>query len=512
MVSRMQCKKIVLFLCYSSFLYSYDYDLIIIGAGTAGMKAALLAHEMGKKVALIEKDKQSGNRFNHGDVPYRFLYDLVMHIDNNLVLQNNGIAKTTLEYTQLRNYISSYSNDMNRSVRHMLKYTHHIDLLYGSPTFIDDHTLLLGKQAISADKYLIATGSRSYIPPLKGLEEVAYCTQETFFSIKQLPESMLIMGGGPWSIELALVLRVLGVKVTLLVEQPFLLPTFDYELVERLTQFLLSKGIIIQCNVNPVSVCNKDGTTIVTVLNKAGETYTFDTALLCIAGSIVPNTDTLALDKAGVKTYADSDHHMIHYGNIPVAKSILVNNYMQTTVNNIYASGDVTGLQIAQRAAIYQAMIAVHNMFYKEQKAVHYSLVPRVVQLLDKQLVSVGLSEQEAIKQLKDDITIYRYEDTYTHTKDMIRTLFPDFIKCLCDSSGRIVGIHALGKNAQYIVDTVTIGDLLQQFFHNYYARRTVSFDYYDMMHDLSYKCYTDINKKKQENSQGISHFWTLFL
>ena len=505
-------KNFFLFFSYSTCLCAYDYDLIIIGAGAAGMKAAVLAHEMGKKVALIEKNKQLSDRCNHGDVPYQLLYDLVAHINKNELLQENGIVSSTpVDYAQLRHFISTKSKEINRSLRHVLKYTHHIDLLYGLASFVDEHTIVLEKQTISADKYLIATGSRSYIPPLQGLENINYCTQETFFSIKQLPDSMAIMGGGPWSIELALALTVLGVEVTLLVEQPFLLPTFDYELVERLTRFLLTKGITVHCNLTPVSVQKHAEKTVLTMHNKAGKIYTIETTLLCITGNIIPNTDGLALDKAGVKTYSETEHHMIHYGNIPIADSILVNSFMQTTAKNIYASGDITGLQIAQRAGIYQAMIAVYNMFHREQKTVHYTLVPRIIQLLDKQLVSVGLSEQEALKQSSDDMTIYRYEDTHKNNNGMIDTTLPDSVKCLCNASGHIIGIHALGENAQYVVDTVTVGDALQHFFHDYYARRALSFDYYDMMNALSYQCYVDSKKKTQEDRQGVSSFWSLF-
>lgn len=484
---------------------SFDYDLMVIGAGTAGIKAALLAHDMGKKVALVEKNASSGDRFLCGDIPYRALYAAVSHLAGNTELQ----LPTTTDYGVLRDYVRSVSNDAYRSMRSILKHKKQIALLYGNATFIDQHTVRLGNKVVRSRMFLIATGSQPYVPPILGLDQVPYVTQKTFFDLTQLPKSMIFIGGGPWTIEMAAALNALGVHVTLLVAQPYLLPMFDYEMVERVTHILIESGVDIMCNVEAIAV-HKNGTDIiVTTSNKANKVQFWDAEGLCLATGIIPNTDDLELHNAGIKTVTNTDHHLIHYGHIPVQGSVLVNAYLQTTVDTIYASGDVTGLQIVSRSAIYQAMVAVYNMVHPQKIIANYNQIPRSVQLLDLQFASIGLSEQEAIKQLRDDIVIYRYD--YRQSEH----LFLDkhgYIKCLCTRSGEIVGMHAIGKYAQEIVGCVIIGQQLQQVFETSYARRSMSVDYYDPIMYLSYQCYQDTKKRVAHDDRSLfGSLWKFF-
>jgi len=484
---------------------SFDYDLVVIGAGTAGIKAAVLAHDMGKKVALIEKATSSGDRFLCGDIPYRAFYAAVSHIAHNKELQ----LPTTIAYGVLRDYVRSTSNDVYRTICSTLKHKKQIALLYGTATFVDQQTVRIGHKIVRSRMFLIATGSRPYVQPIPGLDQVPYVTQKTFFDLTQLPKSMIFVGGGPWAIEMATVLNALGVQVTLLVAQPYLLPTFDYEMVERVTQILMESGIAIMCNVEPIAVHKNGADIVLTTSNKAHTLQHWHAEGLCLAMGIIPNTDDLALHNAGVKTMTETDHHMIHYGHIPVHGSVLVNAHLQTTANTVYASGDVTGMQIVSRSALYQAMVAVYNMVHAQKMSTNYNQIPRSVQLLDLYFASVGLSEQEAIKQLRDDIVIYRYD--YQQSEN----LFLDkrgYVKCLCTESGEIVGIHAIGQHAQEIVGSVTIGQPLQQFFKTYYARCSMSVDYHDPLMYLSYQCYQDVEKRVVHDDLSLfSNLWKFF-
>src|SRR5208283_3357160 len=216
----------------------YDYDLIVIGGGAGGFVASKFANGLGKKVAMIEKNKLGGECTLSGCIPSKALIKsgIIAHQARNL--KNYGLLT--------KNDIVINADNVMRHVRSVIGkvYDSHqppvfkklgIDVLFGSPHFIDNHTIELEGRSLSAKSFIISTGSSAFIPAIEGIDKVPYLTNSTFFEIGNLPSSMIVLGGGPVGIELAAALNRLGVKVHVVEITESILFKEDRELVNILS-------------------------------------------------------------------------------------------------------------------------------------------------------------------------------------------------------------------------------------------------------------------------------------
>lgn len=416
----------------------YDYDLIAIGAGAGGFVSSKLAAGLGKKVAMIEKDLLGGECTNRGCVPSKALIKA---------------AAVAYQAKHLRNYGLETTGELNLSTRNVMQYVRSavkkvydshpaaafekfgIDVLFGEPRFLDSHRISLGDKILSAKKFMIATGSSAFIPPIEGLASVPYLSNENLFDLETLPASMIILGAGPIGMEMASALNRLGVAITVVEMSSRIMVREDEELARLLADHLVSESVSILTGTKAVRAAQKDGGITLTVEDAQKNRRELQAATILVAVGRKPNVEGLDLEKAGVAW---------------TAKGITTDSYLRTTAPNIIACGDVAGPYQFSHMTEYQAVTAVRNAFLPFRKKVNYDTVAWCT-FTDPEFAHAGLTEQEARARYGDAISVYRHE--YKNT-DRGRTDLAEFgrAKFICDRRGRLLGAHILGERAGELI------------------------------------------------------------
>jgi len=419
-------------------LGKYDYDLVVIGGGAGGFTSSKLARGMGKRVAMIEKDKLGGDCTWHGCVPSKALLKSAK-----VAHQTNRLAKYGLSAGKQLKLDSSGVMSHVRSVVRGVAAGHKaedirkegIDVLFGSPQFIDGHSLKLGAKTLSADKFILCTGSSPFVPPVNGLADTPHLTNANVFDLKKVPASLIVLGGGPIGSELASAFNRLGSKVSLVEKAECVLTREDEELSGMLCKLLAGEGIIFYFGHAAVNVKPSGKQVAVVVEDVTGRKKTLKADQLLVAVGQRPNVDGLALESAGVEFSASG---------------IRLDSHLRTTASNIYACGDVAGAYQFSHLAEYQAVIATSNALLPFKKRVDYGYVPWCT-FTEPELARSGLSEAEARELHGDSIKVYRYE--YSKI-DRARTDVAEegLGKYICDRKGRLLGAHILGARAGELI------------------------------------------------------------
>ena len=416
----------------------YDYDLIAIGAGAGGFVSSKLATGLGKKVALIEKDLLGGECTNRGCVPSKALIKAAAAAHQARHLQDYGL-ETTGELKLSTKNVMQYVRGAVKKV-----YDSHpaaafeklgITVLFGEPRFLDNHRISMGGKVLSAKKFMIATGSSAFIPPLEGLAAVPYLSNENLFDLETLPASMIILGGGPIGMEMASALNHLGVRVTVVEMSDTIMVREDRELAKLLADKLIVDGITLLTGTKAVRVAGNAAGVSLTVEDLQKQRREVQAESILVAVGRRPNVEGMDLEKAGVAS---------------TPKGITTDNYLRTTAANIYACGDVVGPYQFSHMTEYQAVTATRNAFLPFKKKVNYDTVAWCT-FTDPELAHAGLTEEEARERHGDAITVYRHE--YRNT-DRGRTDHAEFgmAKFICDRRGMLLGAHILGERAGELI------------------------------------------------------------
>ena len=376
----------------------YDYDIVVIGAGSAGLVACKLANGLGKKTALIEKRKIGGDCTWFGCIPSKTLIKSANIAHQMTRLQKFGLTPTNPIELDAKNVMSHV-----RAVVEADAATHPaqsyeaegINVFFGSARFIDSHQIEVNDKIISSDKFIICTGSSPTIAAIEGIDKVSFLTNETIFDLEVLPESMIILGAGPIGIEMASALNRLGVSVTVLLRSGRILKKEDAELVDRLTQILRAEGVTILTDTQTKNLSQNQNKIIATIEDKQVQRQIEAESLLVAIGR-KPNITDLDLEKAGVKFDK---------------ASIKVDSHLKTAAKNIYAAGDVVGPYLFTHIAEYEAVVAATNgCFPIPIKKANYENVLWCT-YTDPELARAGLTEEEARAQYGDKIRIYKWEN-----------------------------------------------------------------------------------------------------
>lgn len=240
----------------------FDYDLIVLGGGAAGFVSAKMAQGLGKKVALIEKNRLGGDCTWFGCIPSKTLIKVstIAHQINNTgkfgLLQNTDISPDTdhvMEHVRsvVKRVYDGHTPETFTKIG--------IDIFFGEAQFIDNHRIALGDKILSAIKYMISTGSSPFIPDIQGLDAIPYHTNRTIFDIEKLPASMIVLGGGPIGTELAMAFHRLGVRVHILETADRILIREDRELADMLSLNIQGEGITLLTKIKPLRYFCKNG-------------------------------------------------------------------------------------------------------------------------------------------------------------------------------------------------------------------------------------------------------------
>ncbi len=423
----------------------FDYDLIVIGGGAAGMVSSKLAAGLAKKVALIEHSLLGGECTNYGCVPSKTLIKAanVYHyakeagrMDYGLMVNPDPVPDPANVMDHVRSVVRRVYEGHPRETFEKLG----IDVIIGSPAFIDDHHIEVGGRTLSAESFIIGTGSSAFIPPIEGINTVPYLTNQTIFDLRKLPKSMIVLGGGPIGTELAQALNRLGVQITIVEMGEQILIREEKELRDLLAERLVGEGLHMLTKTKAVRLSRENNGILLNIEHADTGAGTVKAESVLVAVGRKPNLDGLNLEKAGVE-YSP--------------KGIKTDSSLRTTTPNIYACGDTAGPYQFSHMAEYQARIATQNALLPIKKQANYEHCIWCM-FTDPELAHAGLTEDEARERLGNTIKVYRwlYRDTDRGKTD--NEVF-GVSKIICDERYLVLGAHILGSRAGDLIHEIQV-------------------------------------------------------
>jgi dihydrolipoamide dehydrogenase len=399
-----------------------DYDLAIIGAGWAGFNAALRAKSKGLRVALIEKEQIGGTCLNRGCIPTKTLLQSAKIYTLTKKSKIFGIETTTPQpnFMEIQNRKNKIIRQLRKNMEFMLE---GIDFLNLEARILNNDTLEIGQRKINARYILIATGSKPLeLSDLK-FDGKKIISSDEILDLKEVPQSLLIIGGGVIGCEFASLFSTLGCQVSIVELMPQLLPGIDKEIARKIEVIFKKKGIQVNTHTDAKTV----------------DLTPYDLVLLCVGRT--PKTEGLGLDKLNIKSEKGR---------------ILVDEYLKTNIPNIYAAGDCATKTMLAHFAAYQGEIAAENIANPSHPKKADNLnIPSCI-FTDPEIGSVGLTEEEA--RTKDiDIKINKFDFLGS---GMARILdeTEGFIKIVSDKeTDQILGASIIGPRATELIGILTI-------------------------------------------------------
>lgn len=422
---------------------SHDFEVAVIGGGSAGYAAARTAVNAGLKTAVIEGGEQVGGLcILRGCMPTKALLYASEMIHQTRNAHRFGIRtdKVTFDFAEVMNRKRRLIGEFADYRREQLE-TGSFKFIRSSATFNDSHTITLESGSkISAKNFIITTGSVVAPSPLPQLTEVGYLTSNEALSLDRLPKSLIILGGGAVAVEFAQFFARLDVKVTLIQRSSHILKEMDDDATTVIEEVFRREGIDVFTNTRLTTATRKDDLKEVVFEHEGKEKRIAAEDILFALGRI-PNIRGLNLEVANVDTEKGR---------------IKVNTEMQTTSSNIFAAGDCTGLHEIVHIAIQQGEIAAHNIATPDRKkSTDYRLLTNIV-FTEPQMAVVGLTEKMArsqgIRYLAAD---YPFND---HGKSLIMEALDGFVKLLADpQSGEILGGSIVGPMGGELIHEIVV-------------------------------------------------------
>lgn len=411
-----------------------ETDICVIGAGSGGLSVAAAAAAFGVPVVLVEKAKMGGDCLNYGCVPSKALIAAGKRAHAMRTASKFGLAnaRPRVDYAAVHDHIHGVIGAIapNDSVERFTGLG--VRVIKGAGRFTGKDTLVAGSTTIKARRFVIATGSSPMVPPIPGLDRVRFLTNESFFDLKERPEHLMIIGGGPIGMELAQASRRLGAEVTVLEAfQP--LGKDDPELAQIVIDKVAEEGVDIRGGVKVVGVRRIRAGIELTLETAEGKETLVGSHLLVAAGRKA-NLDGLGLDEAGIA------HDK---------RSIQVNKGLKTSNKQVYAIGDVIGGLQFTHVANYHAGLVIRNALFRLPVKVETAHIPWAT-YTDPELAHVGMTEASA-KEAGKDIRVLRWPYAENDRAQAERDT-GGLIKVITDAKGRILGATIVGAHAGEII------------------------------------------------------------
>ncbi len=414
-----------------------DANVVVIGAGSAGLVAALIGTTVKAKAVLIEREKMGGDCLNTGCVPSKALLRSakMRHYFERATdygLQHSGDIKTDFPAVMRRVQKIIARIEPHDSVERFESLG--VECVQGQARIVSPYEVEVGDRVITTGNIIIASGARPFVPPIKGIEQIPYLTSDNVWQLEALPENLLILGAGPIGCELAQAFVRLGSNVTLLDMEPRILPREDEDAAAQVAQQLEADGVNIILNAKAQTA--EEGVLVVQQ-NAAEQRITFEKILVAVGRRA--NTEGLGLEALGLELNRNG--------------TVMVDEYLRTRIPNIYACGDVAGPYQFTHVASYQAWFATVNALFGVVKKfkVDYSVIPWAT-FTDPQVARVGLNEMDAQeKNIAYEVTRYAIDDLDRAIADGEAH---GFVKVLTrpGGSGKILGVTIVGYHASELI------------------------------------------------------------
>jgi len=422
----------------------FDTNMVVIGAGSAGLVTSLIAAATKAKVSLIERHKMGGDCLNTGCVPSKALIRSAKMANYYRRAEEYGLStggsanKVEVNFAAVMERIQDIIKTIepHDSIERFTDLG--VDCITGSAEIIDPFRVKVNGEIITTRNIVISTGARPFVPPIKGIEETGYLTSDTVWELREKPENMLVIGGGPIGCEMAQSFQRLDIQVTQLDMSPRIMPREDEDISLEVQNRFIKEGIDLRLGYKTIEFIKEGEQNILICEDATGQEQRISFDVLLLAVGRKPNTEGFGLDKL----------------NIPLNPNgtIEVNDYLQTRYPNIYACGDVAGPYQFTHTASHQAWYtAVNGLFglFKKFK-VDYSVIPWAT-FSDPEVARVGLNEQEAKAQnIPYEVSQYGIDDLDRAIADGEAH---GFIKVLTvPGRDKILGVTIVGHHAGDII------------------------------------------------------------
>lgn len=416
------------------------FDLIAIGSGS-GLDVANAAAQGGMKVAVIEKDRMGGTCLNRGCIPSKLLIHSADVMETIRTAGTFGIevSGVKVDFQKIVRRTNGIIDPDSEGIRKAFESIDNPMLFHAECKFVGKKEIAVAGKTITADKILIASGTRPGIPKIDGLEGSGFITSDEALRLEKQPKVLTIIGGGYIACELGHFFGALGTKVNIVQRRDVLLVDEDEEVAKRFTE-VFSKKHGVYTGYNPTSVEKKNGNFVLSAKNKQGKEIKIESDQLLVATGRVPNSDTLDLEKTGVKT--------------DKAGFIEVDEYLETSVEGIFALGDAIGRYLFKHSANHEAQYAYNNLARQKKVAVDYTAMPHAV-FASPQVAGVGQTEQE----LREKGVHYE-KAVYSYINTAMGEALEDrdgFVKLLVDHDRKILGCHIIGADASVLIHEVLV-------------------------------------------------------
>ena len=417
-------------------MHAKHYDLLIVGGGT-GRDVALAGEARGLRVALVERGPLGGTCHNRGCMPTKMLIESAKVAE--VIKGSHKFGLTgSLEHVDFQGIVRGVFGflDAEREEREeSLRMSDLVDFYQAEGRFAGAKTFDVGQDRITADRVVIAGGTRPMVPPIEGLDATPHLTSDDALRLDEQPKRLVIIGGGYISTELAYFFGALGTDVTVLARGDRLLDREDAEVSRWFSEeFSRRHRVLFGEQASSVSAVDRE---IHVVLQNSGETIAADQLL--VAAGRRPNTDMLGLEHTGVE--------------LDAAGYVKINEYLETNVDGVWAFGDMTGVLPLKHVAVRQARNLIRTLFGGQRTPTAYDAIPHAV-FSAPQVAAVGKTEEEVIS-AGAPYKVGRYE--YRHTGMGIALKENGLVKILASPSDDILGCHIVGPYASILIQEVVV-------------------------------------------------------
>ncbi|MHC4885946.1 MAG: dihydrolipoyl dehydrogenase family protein [Planctomycetota bacterium] len=414
----------------------YDYDVITVGLGPAGMAVSIMGSEMGLKVCAVEKHRVGGECMNVGCIPSKALLRMAKMRHNvsrlwEYALEPAGkLPAVTDPFRQIQKHLSFIAD------KKTMKMFDKVDMVYqeGAARFVDSHTLQVGEKRISAKRIFLCAGTQPAVPNFPGLKDLPYLTNNNLFELDSIPERMIVIGGGAIACEMAQAFARLGSQITMIIRGPRLMWREYQGATDLLEETFQAEGITILREDRPTLFEQKDGVVVMTT--EKGETVESDTVL--VAAGRAFDFSELNLNAAGVEVGSRGE--------------IRVDPYLRTSAKHIFACGDCNGFAQFSHAAMHQGMIAIMNSmaFWPFRQRYQNYTVPWTV-FTEPQISHVGPRETQLQERgIRFEAIEVKYGDYGAAIAERVE---PGFIRALVSPTGRIHAVTIIGEGSGEMIN-----------------------------------------------------------
>lgn len=415
--------------------------IVIVGGGVGGYPAAIRAARMGAEVTLIERADLGGTCLNRGCIPTKALLQVGKVIETMKESEIYGVKCKgyELDFPAAMARKNAVVSQLSNGVKSLLA-AKKVKVIKGTASFVDAKTLQIAEtgEKVQGDKIIIASGSVPATVPIEGLDSPDVMDSDKVLEMKSLPASAVIIGGGVIGVEFAQYLNTMGCKVTIVEMMPNLIFGVDKEIAELLQKLIVKSGVKVVTSAAVKSIVHKsnENTVTYTVAGK-NETVTVEKVILTVGRR--PDFSLLNIDKIGIKTEKGA---------------IVVNEYMETNMPNIYAVGDVIGGIMLAHLATAEGECAVQNAL-GHRHAMNYKAVPACI-YTTPEIASVGLTEEKARE--SHDVQVGRFPMRGVG-KALVVNEVDGLVKIVADKKyGEVLGVHIIGPHATDMIAEAVLG------------------------------------------------------